>query len=135
MGDDPSGAAWNLGGLRGCWSGLGKGVTLRKRKMRRVSGSDLWECPPLGPQEAAEQWRRPRGVQKAGGTARSHPGSAVRDRVLLQGQGGILEGKEGAGDKPRRQGARVWLQKKALERTGGDHVSSWQECAQQGLGA
>ena len=43
-------------------------------------------------------------------------GSAVRGWVLLQGKSGCLER---AGDELRRQGARIWLQKKVLERTRG----------------
>ena len=121
MGDDPSGAARNLGGLRGYWRALGKGVTLRKRKMRRVSGSDLWECPPLGQQEAAEQWRRPRGIQKAGGTAKSHPGLCCQgpglaarpgwnSRKIRRGWGQAEEtrGKSlAAGESPRKDWKRL----------------------------
>lgn len=45
----------------------GQGASPRKRRMRRMPGSDLWGMPasPLGQEEAADQQRRPGGVRKS----------------------------------------------------------------------
>lgn len=61
------------------------------------------------------------------------PDSALGSQVPLHGWDG-REGPEGAGDKPRRRGGGVWMQKKASVGSWGDHVCSCGKHASAGFG-